>query len=526
MPNDYYNHGGYPATGSAGSSATARAEFDAVMAGFAKLPTLAASALQLVRVNAGATALESTNLIDGISIGSVTPAAGAFTTLSASGNVSLGDAVADTLSVAGATVKNATNNWTLAAATSGITLQVDALDGNRSAQFAALAGTNKPRLEISHTEATGLTILNFNSSTGTRAGRISIGGTAALDLSGNGNWVFAVPASGVALTVNALSGAVGAITVTDGTVTSSWQADNSSIAHLGTTSNHAFNLMSNATSRIQISAAGVVTLNAPSAGNHVSNAALTINASTATALVVNATGVAYHIFNASTSAGAFGSYQIAGVAKGYIGTDGGGITGGGSGDTFGIRSEGTLLLMSGATERVRLTDAAVNLLSASATLNFTNTGASLVQINSYAAAALEIVTRNAAAPMIFYSGNATLALTLGTNQYATFAKGASTTTNTQAFSATPTFDASQSNYFEMGAMTANVTSVTISNPTGGQTITIRFKQDGTGGRTVAAPAGAKITGAVGATASASSFLTLTYSTADSRWEGSWLNLPA
>lgn len=100
-----------------------------------------------------------------------------------------------------------------------------------------------------------------------------------------------------------------------------------------------------------------------------------------------------------------------------------------------------------------------------------------------------------------------------------------TPTSTVSFSATPTFDALQSNVFELGALTANVTSMTINNPTAGQTIAIRVKQDGTGGRTVASPSGAKIAGSVGTTASAASILTLTYSSADSRWEGSWTNLP-
>lgn len=104
--------------------------------------------------------------------------------------------------------------------------------------------------------------------------------------------------------------------------------------------------------------------------------------------------------------------------------------------------------------------------------------------------------------------------------------GAYTTTVSVSFSATPAFDAALSNYFELGTMTANVTGPTISNGVGGQTIVIRVKQDATGGRTFAAPTGAKITGSVGPVASASSFLTLTYSTADSRWEGAWTAMPA
>lgn len=43
MANDYYNHGGYPSFKASGSSAPARSEFDAITAGFAKLPAKHAS---------------------------------------------------------------------------------------------------------------------------------------------------------------------------------------------------------------------------------------------------------------------------------------------------------------------------------------------------------------------------------------------------------------------------------------------------------------------------------------------------
>ncbi|MDE2259629.1 MAG: hypothetical protein KGK17_04810 [Betaproteobacteria bacterium] len=59
MANDFYTHGGYPVQNANGASADARAEFDAIVAGFNKMPALVASALRIVRVNAGATALES-----------------------------------------------------------------------------------------------------------------------------------------------------------------------------------------------------------------------------------------------------------------------------------------------------------------------------------------------------------------------------------------------------------------------------------------------------------------------------------
>lgn len=51
MTNAYYNHTTFPATSSAGSSALARAEFDAITAGFALLPTLAGNAGKTIVVD-------------------------------------------------------------------------------------------------------------------------------------------------------------------------------------------------------------------------------------------------------------------------------------------------------------------------------------------------------------------------------------------------------------------------------------------------------------------------------------------
>lgn len=67
------------------------------------------------------------------------------------------------------------------------------------------------------------------------------------------------------------------------------------------------------------------------------------------------------------------------------------------------------------------------------------------------------------------------------------------------FSATPTFDLSRIPHggtIDFGALTGNVTAITISNPGKGQKWTIVFTQDGTGGRTVAGwPSNVKLTGA-------------------------------
>jgi hypothetical protein len=108
-----------------------------------------------------------------------------------------------------------------------------------------------------------------------------------------------------------------------------------------------------------------------------------------------------------------------------------------------------------------------------------------------------------------------------------FAGGVYTGSSVQPFTTTPIFDAHASNYFEFsGGMIGNVTSCTINNPAGGQTISIRVQQDGTGGRTFAAPANSRIAGTLANAANTTSILTLTYSATLLRWEGSWLQLPA
>ncbi len=101
-----------------------------------------------------------------------------------------------------------------------------------------------------------------------------------------------------------------------------------------------------------------------------------------------------------------------------------------------------------------------------------------------------------------------------------------TPSSTVAFSATPTFDCTASNVFEFGALTANVTSMTVSNAVAGQTINIRFVQDATGGRTVAVPSGAKVSGSINTAASSATWLVMIYSTAGARWEGAWSQVPA
>lgn len=105
-------------------------------------------------------------------------------------------------------------------------------------------------------------------------------------------------------------------------------------------------------------------------------------------------------------------------------------------------------------------------------------------------------------------------------------KKAYTTAASVAYAAALTIDTNASNVVKVGNLTGNVTSLTLSNATEGQFISIRFRQDATGGRSIALPAGAKVSGSYATGANRASYLNLTWNTGDARWEGSWFQVPA
>lgn len=104
---------------------------------------------------------------------------------------------------------------------------------------------------------------------------------------------------------------------------------------------------------------------------------------------------------------------------------------------------------------------------------------------------------------------------------ADFQKSVRTEPASVVFSSTPTFDARESNVFYFETLTGNVTSMTIINPANGQTIQIRFVQDGTGGRTVALPSGALVSGSINTAPNSVTWLVITYVSTAARWEGTW-----
>ena len=85
-------------------------------------------------------------------------------------------------------------------------------------------------------------------------------------------------------------------------------------------------------------------------------------------------------------------------------------------------------------------------------------------------------------------GNLATLITNFTNAIAAIAVGASNRIVSLPFSATPIFDASQGNSFEI-VLTGNVTSSTLINLVPGQRLKFLIKQDATGGHTFVAPVG-------------------------------------
>lgn len=98
------------------------------------------------------------------------------------------------------------------------------------------------------------------------------------------------------------------------------------------------------------------------------------------------------------------------------------------------------------------------------------------------------------------------------------ADGVKGTIETVTFSATPTFDASESDIFSM-TLTGNVTSSTITNAVAGKLITLLLIQDGTGGRTFAFPADVVLrTGALAISAGANDVTIIIFVYDGANWQ--------
>lgn len=110
---------------------------------------------------------------------------------------------------------------------------------------------------------------------------------------------------------------------------------------VGTISAHALTILVAGSERVRIDTSGNVGIGGVSAG---------------TKFQVTSGTSPWHAFVASTAAASYGQYLRGGTSTvgGYLGFDGGGILGTGTGTGFAIRSEADLILMAGAAEKVRV----------------------------------------------------------------------------------------------------------------------------------------------------------------------------
>ncbi len=136
----------------------------------------------------------------------------------------------------------------------------------------------------------------------------------------------------------------------------------------------------------------------------------------------------------------------------------------------------------------------------------------------------ETIDGNATQLTILYSGQGKLVVCDGTKLYS-LNDYAVPRRVIKSFASSITIDATDGNYFEVGTLTANITTMTVQNLGVGQKIRVRFVQDATGGRTVASPGGAKIAGSVASAANQASWLDLMYTFDGNRIEGSWTQIP-
>ena len=439
MPNDYYNVTGAPSQGSAGSSATMRAEFAAMAAGFDKLPALAGNALELVRVNTGATGLES---------------------------VPASTVLADYLPVAGGTM---TGPILVAA-------------GSAAAPGAAFAGDSNNGWYSSAADTQDWAVAG--------ARRMTLDGTS-LTLRGGGSQALRIHDDGGYLAIWNSAGS---------TRTGYFQASTTSGLAVVTELNLPLLFATNSVERMRITGSGdfgfncapVSSILARFEDDSFDDAGMEFARVSANHMIIQ-------------------SYNRTGTVYGTLSLDGTSVVVNSSGSqrySFGANS-----ISPAATNTYNLGGAGADWQIVYTRNVYRDTAGDLTIAATDAAGRIDLRVAGASALLLDSSGKAI------------FGGGAYTTTDSQSFTATPTFSANASNVHELGTMTANVTSCTITGASNGQTIQIRVKQDGTGGRTFAAPSGAKIVGSVGATANAASILTLTYSANDARWEGSWLNLP-
>ncbi len=364
MTNPYYNHGSFPATGSAGASASMRAELDSITAGFNKLPTLTAN--NVVFVNASGTALEARAGIDGVVIGGTTPAAGTFTTLTLTSGfvLPLGSVGAPSLSFA----SDSNNGWwspgadiqawstaglermrllaagglSFSAPTSGDSLTVASASGSRGVAISSAVASDAvlSLAAISYAREYRLKALN---SDGSFRIRDETGGADRFVVTNAGDvGVFAAPLQRFWVQSGAAS-AIGVIQDADGSPLIGGYTQAGAGKKIRIAGN-VLSLSGNGSNvdHVLVDTSGNVSIGAASPGG------IRLNVSSSTGVWAQ--------FGASSLPASYMQFLRGGSAAigGYLGFDGGALLGTGTGTSFVVRSEADLILAASAAEKLRV----------------------------------------------------------------------------------------------------------------------------------------------------------------------------
>ena len=425
MANPYYNHGSFPATGSAGASASMRAELDSIMAGFNKLPTLTAN--NVVFINASGTALEARSGIDGVVIGGTTPAAGTFTTLTLTSGfvLPLGAVGTPSLSFTG----DSNNGWW----SPGADIQAWSIAGAEAMRL------NSTGLGLGGSPSSRRLTLGNNSGASemarfrTLTADVDIGATASgVEFFTSNNVPFIWSNNSAVRMTLSVSGnlGIGATPTTDrvlirhsGTVSS---PEGSSGLYINT---------GNGAGTVGVligadAANSMAFVQAIEPGISYASKGLAINALGGPVMIgtstpvgkfrVDSGGSPWATFGASNAGASYAQFYKGGTTSigGYIGFDGGGVIGSGTGTGFAIRSEADLVLMSAAAERGRFNSngaLALQAPSAGHTLTLNHTaGSGTGSINTTDGTVIGILKTVAATSLNLHvvSGHS---LVLGTN---------------------------------------------------------------------------------------------------------------
>lgn len=254
-----------------------------------------------------------------------------------------------------------TGGWSVNAPTSGTAFSIAGV--STANVLSVTQGASNANAHIA-TDGTVTYFLNLNGASGGLFGlstnhpfALYTNNTARVSIAAAGNVTVNAPSAGVALTANGFSGAnvlslvapasANLLTATDGTASGVWFFQGAAGSIFGNTSNHALQFYTNNTARINLAAAGNVTVNAPTSGD-----ALTVTgAATDLAgmlLTGSANNVSFNLTNSGTGGVATWRISATNNSSGF----GGGLL------VFGQASNQFMTMTTAAGPKVKIADSA------------------------------------------------------------------------------------------------------------------------------------------------------------------------